>query len=337
METESETAAEVVGTCTIRVQVREGSPLLEQILSGVGIDGLPTHVCSEPTGRLQELIDARQQSILAGETQRLKALADDQLVAEVLVEECACVDLAVGILVDRLWGGSGPAFGALYDAVTGLEQQDIAEDSYLEDRYSMLRDICDDFVAAARPSVDRLTEQELEHIIERGKNDSQSCAARERLEDIELRLFHLETIPHMPLDEIIQSYNAGEFLDQRVRRLARERLARETMGDEEIANLLPFGESRVEEFLTDLGITRIGYLHAPRANCKGNRWAPEEVRQKIECTTARLLFRATSDFKGRLPDDLHVAMMLAQADEFQKRYVDWLKQNGLGANQLTAP
>ena len=43
------TAAEIVGTCKIEVTVREGSPLLKQILSQVGIDGLPRFY-SQPTG-----------------------------------------------------------------------------------------------------------------------------------------------------------------------------------------------------------------------------------------------------------------------------------------------
>ena len=52
------TAAQIVETCTVEFMVRDGSPLLQQILSHVGIDGLPGFY-TQPTGGLRELIAAR--------------------------------------------------------------------------------------------------------------------------------------------------------------------------------------------------------------------------------------------------------------------------------------
>jgi hypothetical protein len=251
------TAAQIVGTCKIEVTVREGSPLLKQILSHVGIDGLPTHVCSEPRGLLRELIDARQEQILTDAKCRLNGLADDQLVAEVLVEQCECIEQALEILAERINRGSTSACVALVDALIRLQEEDIPQDSYLEDRYSRVRYVFDICVAAARPSVDHLTERELENIINKGQDDSVSCAARQRLEEIHLRTSHLASIPTMPLHEVIDKYNQGIFVEQKVRKRARQRLERETMTEHEIADLLPFGVYLVEEFLTGLGISRV--------------------------------------------------------------------------------
>ena len=327
MQIESEPATEVVGTCKIEVTVREGSPLLQQILSHVCIDGLPRFY-SQPTGGLRELIAAKQEEIVSAEKDRLNGLADDQLVAEVLVESSECVGLALDILAERIKGGSTSAFGALVDALRRLEEQDIPPDSFLEERVSDLIDVYDSGVAAARPSVDHLTERELENIINKGQDDSVRCAARERLEEIHQRTRDLVAIKTMPLDEIIEKYSVGHFVDPQVRRRARERLARETVGDEEIADMLPFDAYRVHDFLDGLGIARVGYLHAPRARCEGTRWNREEVMQTMQNTTARLLFRARDEFDGPLPDHLHAAMMFAPADEHQRAYSHWLKQNG---------
>ncbi len=329
MQKESEPAAEVVGTC--RIEVREGSPLLEQILSHVGIDGLPRFY-SQPTGGLWELIDARREEIVSAEKDRLNDLADDQLVADVLVESSECVGLALDILAERIKGGSTSAFGALVGALRRLKEQDIPPDSILEERVSDLIDVYDSGVAAARPSVDHLTERELENIITKGQDDRVRCAARERLEEIHQRTRDLAAIKTMPLDEVIERYNRRIFLDPQVRKRARQRLERETMTEHEIAVLLPFGVYLVEEFLTGLGISRVGHLHAPRALRQGNLWNREEVMQTIQNTTARLLFRAKNEFHGPLPDHLHAAMMLAPADEYQRAYSHWLKQNGVGAS-----
>ena len=328
MTDSSKTAAEVVGTCKIEVTVREGSPLLKQILSHVGIDGVPTHVCSEPQGLLRELIDARQEEIVSAEKDRLNGLADDPLIAEALVESSECVDLALEILAERIKGGSGSAMVALNDAVISLQEQDIAEESYLECRLSDLLCVRGSCVAAARPSVDHLTEQELENIINKGQDDSVSCAARQRLDEIHLQTSHLAALPTMPLHEVIDKYNQGIFVEQKVRKRARQRLERETMTEHEIADLLPFGVYLVEEFLTGLGISRIGFLHSPRSIRQGNLWNREEVMQTIQNTTARLWFRAKNEFHGPLPDHLHAAMMFAHADDYQRAYSHWLKQNG---------
>jgi len=328
MQIESEPATEVVGTCKIEVTVRDGSPLLKQILSHVGIDGLPNHVCSEPQGLLRELIDARQEEIVSAEKDRLNGLADDPLIAEALVESSECVDLALEILAERINRGSTSACVALVDALIRLQEADIPRDSYLEDRYSSLRYVFDTCVAAARPSVDHLTERELENIINKGQDDSVWCAARERLEELHLRNSHLAALPTMPLHEIIDKYNQGIFVEQKVRKRARQRLERETMTEHEIADLLPFGVYLVEKFLTGLGISRVGHLHSPRSIRQGNLWNREKVMQTIQNTTARLLFRAKNEFRGPLPDHLHAAMMFALADDYQKAYSDWLKQNG---------
>ena len=322
------TAVQIVGTCKIEVTVREGSPLLKQILSHVGIEGLPNHVCSEPRGLLRELIDARQEEIVSAEKDRLNDLADDQLVADVLVESSECVGLALEILAERIKGGSVSACVALVDALIRLQEEDIPQDSYLEDRYSSLRYVFDMCVAAARPSVDHLTERELENIINAGREDNVSCAARQRLEEIHLQTSHLAALPTMPLHEVIDKYNQGIFVEQKVRKRARQRLERETMTKQEVADVLPFGSDLVEGFLKGLGVARIGCLHSPRSIRQGNLWNREEVMQTIQNTTARLLFRAKNEFHGPLPDHLHAAMMLAPADDYQRAYSHWLKQNG---------
>jgi hypothetical protein len=328
MHNESDNAGQIVGTCKITVHVRDGSPLLKDILSRVGIDGLPDEVCSDRQGLLAELIDARQQQLLQEAQCHLNGLEDDHLVAEVLAESSECVDLALEILAERIKGGSTSAFGALVDALRRLEEQDIPPDSFLEERVSDLIDVYDSGVAAARPSVDHLTERELENIINKGQDDSVRCAARERLEEIHQRTRDLAAIKTMPLHEVIEQYNEGHFLDPQVRRRARERLARETVGDVEIADLLPFGEHRVKDFLERLGVQCVGCLDARRARCRGPRWNREEVMQTIQNTTARLFFRARDEFDGPLPDHLHAAMMFAPADEYQRAYSDWLKRKG---------
>jgi hypothetical protein len=132
----------------------------------------------------------------------------------------------------------------------------------------------------------------------------------------------------MPLHEVIEKYNRRIFLDPKVRKRVRERLDRETMTNQEVANVLPFGSDLVEGFLKGLGVARIGCLHAPRSIRQGNLWNREEVMQTIQNTTAHLLFRAKNEFRGQLPNHLHAAMMLAPADEYQRAYGHWLKQNG---------
>ena len=312
---------EVVGTCRIEldVELRMDSPELAALLDKVTADGLPyaSGYSMIQGANLEELIAATQRDRKREALNAVEGLGDAELVSACVEGSKQVQENAREVLVERIRSGGHAAFSSLLAAYTSEIDRG---------KKRCFRRLLDKLMAPVEAKVNRKGLKELQRLASGSAPDPIVLhAANERLVHLARRAADLQGIPGLPIAALISSLAAGKYdYDTKVKAMAYKRMRAETMGSDAIADLLPMLAGRVEGFLNTRGIRDLGYVGDLQAIYARERWDTTEVHKAIDYSTARLYFRATNEFYGRLPDHLHNMMVLTEADEYTRQYFNFL-------------
>lgn len=324
---------EVIGTCqfVMDVAVREGSPELSAILDKVTVDGLPHHsgYTNIRGAKLDALIAARQSQCREYLSLNLDKLGDADLALKCTEADHAIRELASDLLTGRITAGLSGAFPALLAAHAATTDRN---------GKTLLRRIIDKVVSPVSETISRKSIKELQRLAGGGAaNPVVAYAAKNRLARRTQREADLTTIPGMTIADLMADVRAGKYAyDNKVKAAANKRIRTETMGADDVAQLLPLMDHQVESFLDSRSISKPVYIDFFKYRYACERWSKAEVLKAIESTTARLYHRARNEFYGRLPDALHNQMVLDGADEYVKAYIAFLEEKER-ANEQGSP